>query len=96
MAAVDSCTRVTGMWKSTSLHPRKTGVPASDISLVIHGTTLATNALIERTGGGRHAVVATAHPSPLSARKGFFGSKPFSRINAALEKHGQSPIDWRL
>ncbi|MCA9709145.1 MAG: uracil-DNA glycosylase [Myxococcales bacterium] len=44
----------------------------------------------------KHTVLEANHPSPLSARKGFFGSKPFSRINAALEKHGQSPIDWRL
>ena len=45
---------------------------------------------------GRHAVVQMAHPSPLSASKGFFGSKPFSQVNAALEKLGRPPIDWRL
>ncbi|MEE2862224.1 MAG: uracil-DNA glycosylase [Paracoccus sp. (in: a-proteobacteria)] len=39
-------------------------------------------------------VVATAHPSPLSARRGFFGSRPFSRINAWLESQGQPPVDW--
>ncbi|MFC0202320.1 uracil-DNA glycosylase [Paracoccus rhizosphaerae] len=39
-------------------------------------------------------VIATAHPSPLSARRGFFGSRPFSRINAWLESQGQPPIDW--
>jgi uracil-DNA glycosylase len=44
----------------------------------------------------RHAVVASAHPSPLSARNGFFGSRPFSKINAALEAAGRTPIDWRL
>lgn len=44
----------------------------------------------------RHAVVQSAHPSPLSARNGFFGSKPFSKINAALEGFGDEPIDWRL
>ena len=43
----------------------------------------------------RHVVVQSAHPSPLSAKK-FFGSKPFSKVNAALEKFGQPPIDWRL
>jgi uracil-DNA glycosylase len=41
-----------------------------------------------------HTVITSAHPSPLSARKGFFGSRPFSRINAALAAHGQEPIDW--
>lgn len=44
----------------------------------------------------RHAIVQTAHPSPLSARRGFFGSKPFSAANRALEERGQPPIDWRL
>lgn len=44
----------------------------------------------------RHTIVESAHPSPLSANNGFFGSRPFSRTNAALEAHGQPPIDWRL
>lgn len=45
---------------------------------------------------GRHALVTGAHPSPLSARRGFFGSHPFSKINAALEQNGGQPIDWQL
>lgn len=44
----------------------------------------------------RHAVVASAHPSPLSAANGFFGSRPFSKVNAALERFGRDPVDWRL
>jgi uracil-DNA glycosylase len=44
----------------------------------------------------RHHVIESAHPSPLSAHNGFFGSKPFSRTNAALEQAGLPPIDWRL
>ncbi|MFM7046696.1 MAG: uracil-DNA glycosylase [Actinomycetota bacterium] len=44
----------------------------------------------------RHAVIESAHPSPLSAHNGFFGSKPFSRINAALTSAGISDIDWQL
>ena len=44
----------------------------------------------------RHIVLKSAHPSPLSARNGFFESRPFSGINALLEKNGQPPIDWRL
>ncbi|MFN6119138.1 MAG: uracil-DNA glycosylase [Actinomycetes bacterium] len=44
----------------------------------------------------RHVVVQSAHPSPLSAHQGFFGSRPFSRTNAALEEAGLAPIDWRI
>ena len=43
----------------------------------------------------RHCVITSAHPSPLSAFNGFFGSKPFSRANAFLSKFGRE-IDWRL
>jgi uracil-DNA glycosylase len=43
---------------------------------------------------GAAQVVASAHPSPLSAHRGFFGSKPFSQVNLALEKVGREPIDW--
>lgn len=43
-----------------------------------------------------HAVVAAAHPSPLSAHRGFLGSRPFSRIDAALTEVGLPPMDWRL
>lgn len=39
-------------------------------------------------------VISSAHPSPLSARRGFFGSKPFSKTNTALIQMGQQPIDW--
>jgi uracil-DNA glycosylase len=45
---------------------------------------------------GRHVVIESAHPSPLSARNGFFGSRPFSRANAALEEAGLPPVDWCL
>lgn len=48
--------------------------------------------LIDR---GKHTILEANHPSPLSARQGFFGSKPFSGTNAALERKGQAPIDWR-
>jgi uracil-DNA glycosylase len=45
---------------------------------------------------GRHVVIESAHPSPLSARNGFFGSRPFSRANAALEAAGRAPVRWCL
>jgi uracil-DNA glycosylase len=50
-------------------------------------------ALIDTT---RHIVIESAHPSPLSAHNGFFGSRPFSRANAALIEAGRDPIDWFL
>ena len=44
----------------------------------------------------RHVVIESAHPSPLSARNGFFGSRPFSRANQALLDAGRKPVDWRI
>jgi uracil-DNA glycosylase len=44
----------------------------------------------------KHHIIKSAHPSPLSAHNGFFGSKPFSRANAFLIESNQSTIDWRL
>jgi uracil-DNA glycosylase len=44
----------------------------------------------------RHVVIESPHPSPLSASSGFFGSRPFSRANAALVEAGREPIDWSL
>lgn len=41
-------------------------------------------------------VIESSHPSPLSAARGFFGSRPFSRVNAELEAQGAEPIDWRV
>lgn len=43
-----------------------------------------------------HLVLSSAHPSPLSAHNGFFGSRPFSQTNAFLEAHGRGTIDWSL
>lgn len=45
---------------------------------------------------GETAVVESAHPSPLSAHRGFFGSRPFSRTNALLQQQGAAEIDWRV
>lgn len=44
----------------------------------------------------RHVIIESAHPSPLSAHTGFFGSMPFSRANAALAEAGLEPVDWSL
>lgn len=46
---------------------------------------------IDRT---KHFIIESAHPSPFSAYSGFFGSKPFSKANLYLEKHGEKPIEW--
>ena len=44
----------------------------------------------------KHLVLMSAHPSPLSAYRGFFGSHPFSRTNEYLEENGLAPIDWQI
>lgn len=44
----------------------------------------------------RHVVIESPHPSPLSAHRGFFGTRPFSRANEALAAAGRRPIDWSL
>ncbi len=50
--------------------------------------------LVPHLGG--MPVIESAHPSPLSAHSGFFGSRPFSRANAALTEQGAEPVDWSL
>lgn len=50
----------------------------------------------ELIDASRHAIVKSAHPSPLSARNGFFGSRPFSKINALLQANGRPEIDWQI
>jgi uracil-DNA glycosylase len=47
-------------------------------------------------GDAHVATIESAHPSPLSAQRGFFGSRPFSRANALLADRGAQPVDWRL
>lgn len=44
----------------------------------------------------RHVIIESPHPSPLSANRGFLGSRPFSRANAALIEAGREPVDWAL
>lgn len=50
-------------------------------------------ALIDRS---KHTVIESPHPSPLSAHRGFFGSRPFSKANEALVAAGRDPVDWRI
>ena len=44
----------------------------------------------------KHLIIESPHPSPLSASRGFFGSRPFSRTNLFLEENGMAPIDWQI
>jgi uracil-DNA glycosylase len=52
--------------------------------------------LRSQQGNLRHLIIKAPHPSPLSAYRGFFGGRYFSRINYFLEDNGIEPIDWRL
>ncbi|WP_449256061.1 uracil-DNA glycosylase [Bosea sp. (in: a-proteobacteria)] len=61
------------------------------VFLLWGGPAQAKRPLIDES---RHLVIASAHPSPLSAQRGFFGSKPFSRANAWLLAQGEKPVDW--
>ncbi len=70
------------------------GAPGKPAVFVLWGNYAQKKAaLIDET---RHAIVRSAHPSPLSAKAGFFGSKPFSQVNAALARFGEKPIAWEL
>lgn len=44
----------------------------------------------------KHKIIMSVHPSPLSARRGFFGSKPFSKVNELLKEQGEEEIDWQI
>ena len=50
----------------------------------------------EMLNNPKHLILEAPHPSPISAYRGFFGSKPFSQTNAFLEKNGLTPIDWQI
>jgi uracil-DNA glycosylase len=63
------------------------------VFLLLGGHAQKKSELIDAT---RHTILAAPHPSPLSAHRGFFGSKIFTRVNAALMATGQDPIDWTL
>lgn len=63
------------------------------VFLLLGGHARQKAALVDRQ---RHAVLEAPHPSPLSAHRGFFGSRIFSRANRLLEEVGRPPVDWRL
>jgi uracil-DNA glycosylase len=73
---------------------RKVNEKTSPVVFVLWGGYAQKKAKLIDTA--RHTVIQSAHPSPLSARNGFFGSRPFSKINEALGRTGTPPIDWQL
>lgn len=80
-------------WEQVTEHAIRTLVArATPLVVVLWGRDAAGLAPLL----GDVPVIASAHPSPLSARRGFFGSRPFSRVNAALEAQGASPVDWAV
>jgi len=68
-------------------------VPSVFILWGSHARKKAAN-VQQLANGGSHLILTSAHPSPLSAHAGFFGSRPFSKANAFLEANGRGPIDW--
>jgi uracil-DNA glycosylase len=67
--------------------------PERVVFILWGGSARRKKALIDTS---RHVIIESPHPSPLSAYGGFFGSRPFSRANAALVEAGREPIDWHL
>ena len=63
------------------------------IAFVLWGSSAKSKA---RLIAPHHTIIASAHPSPLSAHRGFFGSRPFSQIDRHLERHRLAAIDWQL
>lgn len=66
------------------------------IIFLLWGKPAQTKKRLIEQGGKHHAIFEAPHPSPLSAYRGFFGSKPYSKVNIQLEAWGQQPIDWCL
>jgi len=64
--------------------------------MVVHLWGMSAQAKAGIFEGSHHRILKTVHPSPLSAHRGWFGSKSFSRTNEALTEMGRSPVDWTL
>jgi len=73
---------------------RRVGAREDPVVFVLWGShARKKKGLIDRS---RHTIIESPHPSPLSAHRGFLGSRPFSAANAALAGVGRDPVDWRL
>ncbi len=66
------------------------------VVFVLWGVSARKKKSMIEAAAGPHVVIESAHPSPLSAHNGFFGSQPFSKTNAALSEAGLESIDWQL
>lgn len=73
---------------------RKVNEKESPVAFVLWGTYAQRKLNLIDTQ--RHKVIQSAHPSPLSAHKGFWGSKPFSQVNHFLRESGKPEIDWQI
>ncbi len=73
---------------------RTLGTTSSPIVFVLWGSYARKKKLFVTQP--QHTIIESAHPSPLSAYNGFFGSKPFSQINEALTRNGVNPIRWQI
>ena len=71
------------------------GLP-QPIAFVLWGAPAQKKEPLILPAAGPRLILKAPHPSPLSAYRGFFGSRPFSGVNAFLVRHGQEPVDWRL
>lgn len=91
-AGVAGSHRRRGWEEITDLAVRALVGRATPLVAVLWGKDAATLAPLL----GSTPIVSSAHPSPLSASRGFFGSKPFSRVNELLESQGAAPIDWTI
>lgn len=86
--------RKQGWEKFTDLLLQKLGEREAPCAFLLWGNPArAKKAMIQAP---QHLILESAHPSPLSARQGFFGSRPFSKLNAWLESQGQAPIHWAI
>jgi uracil-DNA glycosylase len=72
-----------------TISDKKTGI----VFILWGAYAQAKAALIDQT---KHFIIKSPHPSPFSADRGFFGSKPFSKTNEILVKEGKEPIDWQI
>jgi uracil-DNA glycosylase len=73
---------------------RKVGDKDDEVVFVLWGGNAQKK--IKLVDTGKHTIIQSAHPSPLSAHHGFFGSRPFSAINKALRAAGKPEIDWQI
>ncbi len=81
-----------GWEKFTDFIIKQISEKKKDIVFVLWGAFAQKKA--ELINSTHHFIIQSAHPSPFSVHRGFFGSKPFSKINSYLESKGKKPIDW--